>query len=72
MTVFVFPFLHRRLPENLFLRLCESHPTREVAVTPAWAVSLTEGDRSTRVSRCGLILPFRMVLQLYLIDLTPA
>lgn len=26
MTVFVFPFLHRRLPENLFLRLCKLPP----------------------------------------------
>jgi hypothetical protein len=24
MTVFVFPYLHNRLPEHIFLRLCKS------------------------------------------------
>lgn len=32
MTVFVFPFLHRRLPEDRFLRLCKpSRPSNDHA-----------------------------------------
>lgn len=57
MTVFVFPFLHRRLPENLFLRLC---------VFGLIIVRRCLRDRPTRLSCWGLVLPLRMVLQLQL------
>ena len=57
MTVFVFPYLHHRIPENLFLRLC-----RCFVLLSDWNHLI---PRSTRISRWSHLLPIRLVLQLH-------
>jgi len=58
MTVFVFPYLHHRIPENLFLRLCTCF-----ALLSDWTQLI---PRFTRISRWSHLLPIRLVLQLHL------
>jgi hypothetical protein len=57
MTVFVFPYLHNRLPENVFLRLCTSHLLR---------IDQIADIRSTGISYWSPLLPIRLVSQLHL------
>lgn len=60
MTVFVFPYLHKRLPEHVFLRLCKQYTTREDNIRAELRIRLDV------VSRRRPLLPLRLVPQLHL------